>query len=51
MSSTGTTGSANTGDIFSITSKVGDRYYKLSGSSELKSTMETMSKSIEEITE
>lgn len=51
LSSTGTTGSASTGDTFSITSKVGERYYKLSGSTELKSTMETMSKSIQEITE
>lgn len=51
LSSTGSAGSSTSGNTFSITSKVGDRYYKLSGSSELKSTMETMSQSIEEITE
>ncbi len=51
LSSSGTVGSSSSGDSFTITSKVGDRYYKLSGDSELKSTMETMSKSIEEIIE
>lgn len=51
FASGGTVGTATSGDKLSITRKVGDKYYVLSGASEFKSVMETMSKSIQETTE
>ncbi len=51
LSESGTVGIAASGDKVTVTVKVGDRYYVLSGVIELKGVLETMSKSIEEITE
>lgn len=51
LSESGTVGSGGSGDKVTVTVKVGDRYYVLSGPLEFKAVMETMAESIEEITE
>lgn len=51
LSAEGTEGNTVSAGVVRISIKVGDRYYVLSGASELKSVLEIMSKSIVEITE